>query len=104
LHGIACFVGGLRHREELQEIPSPNVDGKETKNPPLRPGSNIYQHGAGKTVPDIPGDARKLASTIGNAFDTAGKLSAHAQAQHIHCLRQTLVPVLQQQVALRYFR
>jgi hypothetical protein len=39
----------------------------------------------GKTVPDIPGDARKLASTIGNAFDKAGKLSAHAQAQHIHC-------------------
>jgi hypothetical protein len=95
LHGIACFVGGLRHREELQEIPSPNVDGKETKNPRLRPGSNICQQ---------PGDARKLASTIGNAFDKAGKLSAHAQAQHIHCLRQTLVPVLQQQVALRYFR
>jgi hypothetical protein len=31
----------------------------------------------GKTVPNIPGDARQLASTIGDACDKAGKWSAH---------------------------
>jgi hypothetical protein len=36
----------------------------------------------GKTVPDIPGEARKLASTIGNAFDKAGKLSASERRSH----------------------
>lgn len=38
----------------------------------------------GKTVPDIPGDARQLASTIGDACDKAGKWSIHASRPELN--------------------